>query len=144
MGLTESALYKAIRGDEDAEVIKAGTLATTRGMGVVAAALVAGLPALDKLSDTGPWHDADAATKLWFILGAGAIWAIVAAADAVARGLAQPRVVSLPTGLPVTRTAGRDEAGWTAVAIEAGDNPLFLVVKGTDTAWVAAADLHFG
>lgn len=143
MSFSDTALYKSIRGDEDAAVIKSGTLATTRGMGVVAAGLVALLPILDKVDDFGPWDDADAAAKLWFILGAGAIWAIVAAADAIARGLAQPRVVALPASLAVTRTEGRDEAGWTAVAIEAGDSPRFLLVKGDKTAWVAAADLQF-
>jgi hypothetical protein len=146
------SIKKAVTGDAENATIKDGTLVTTRGIGVIAVALIGTFLLLDQLGDTGPWHDLSAGGKLAFLLGAGAIWAVVAAADAIARGIAtaatRPTVASMPSGLVATRTEGKDSPGWRVAAVElsgtAGSEVVrFLVVKGTDHAWVAAADLSF-
>ena len=144
-------IKKAIFGDKQAEMIKSGTLVVTRGIGVIGIGLVGTFFVLDQF-DTGPWKDMTAVQKLWFVLGAGFIWALVAGADSVARGLTSAarsdRVLVLPPGLVGTRTEGKDEQGWRATAAKfaadgAQEGVSFLVIKGDKHAWVAAKDFHF-
>jgi hypothetical protein len=146
------SLKKAVVGDAANETIKSGTLVTTRGIGVVAVGLIGTFLLLDQLGDTGPWKGMSATGKLMFVVAAGAIWAVVAAADAIARGLAtasaQPRVVALPAGLVATKTGGVDSPGWHVAAVEVaplhtGDAERFLIVKGSAFEWVLAKDLKF-
>jgi hypothetical protein len=146
------SIKKAVTGDDSAEVIKSGTLVTTRGIGVVAVGLIGTFLLLDALGDTGPWASMSAAQKLFFVVACGAIWALVAAADAIARGLAtaatQPIVMAMPPGLVATRTEGVDSPGWRVAAVEVPRTPnghkvQFLVVNGSTHDWVDAADLKF-
>lgn len=144
----KNPITKAILGDADNEIIKAGTLATTRGIGVVAASLIAVFFLMDQLRDSGPWKDFTAQQQLLFVLAAGLIWVLLAAADSIARGLAArataPRVVALPAGLTATRTAGVDSPGWCVVALEVGGPAnKFYLVKGTESVWVTADDVTF-
>jgi hypothetical protein len=151
MGLKR--ITKAVTGDRDEQVITAGTLATTRGVGIVAVGLIGVFSLLDGLgAKGGPWPDLSSVQKLTFVLGCGAIWALVAAADAIARGIAtaatRPTLVALPPGLLVTRTTGLDSPGWHAAMIEVpgratGPGPRYLVVKGDQHAWVPAEELSF-
>jgi hypothetical protein len=93
------------------------------------------------------------ADKLNFVLASGAIWALVAAADAIARGLATARqndyVATLPTGLKAKKTKGTDSPGWTVAAVRfsggtGGDDPCYLLVKsGQPAEWVSKDDLDF-
>lgn len=156
------SLKKAVAGDEDAAVIKSGTLATTRGAGFAAAGLVAVFTAMDLLAFK-PWDELDPLIKWAVVVSIGAIWAMMAAADSLARGLATagdsvakgltasaaaPSFVRLPPGLKVTRTEGTDSPGWTALAVEVSkadekDELRFLVTKGSDVVWVKADDLAF-
>jgi hypothetical protein len=146
------SIKKAVTGDATTDVIKSGTLLTTRGIGVVAVGLIGAFLLLDQLGDAGPWASMDTAQKLSFVLACGAIWALVAAADAIARGLAtaatQPLITALPSGLTASRTEGVDSPGWHVAAIEmprgAGDKGAqFLVVKGDKCEWVGVEDLDF-
>ena len=146
------SLKKSVLGDAANETIKSGTLVTTRGIGVVAVALIGTFLLLDQLGDTGPWKDMTAAQKLMFVAAAGAIWAVVAAADAIARGIAapaaRPSFVALPSGLTVTKTAGVDSPGWRVAAVKVaplGDSAdtLFLIVKDKAVEWASTSDLKF-
>ncbi|TFV86526.1 hypothetical protein E4P40_12865 [Blastococcus sp. CT_GayMR20] len=146
------SIKKAVTGDATTDVIKSGTLLTTRGLGVVAVGLIGTFLLLDELGGTGPWASLDTSQKLLFVLGCGAIWALVAAADAVARGLAtaatQPVLTAMPPGLVAVRTTGVDSPGWAVAAIQvprvAGDEkPKFLVIKANAHEWVSADDLDF-
>jgi hypothetical protein len=144
-------IKKAVVGDKQTEMIKSGTLVVTRGIGVVGIGLVGTFFVLD-LTGTGPWKGMPPAQKLWFVLGAGLIWAIVAGADSVARGItkaaAHDRIVTLPPDLVGARTEGLDDHGWLATAAKFsrdGDQETvsFLVVKDNKAAWVKAKDFHF-
>jgi len=79
-------LKKSLAGDEQSELIKSGTLLVTRGFGVMAVGLIAALWLMDQL-DFGPWDGLAVAEKFDFIVAVGFMWAIVAAADALARGV---------------------------------------------------------
>jgi hypothetical protein len=145
-------IKKAVTGDATTDVIKSGTLLTTRGLGVVAVGLIGTFLLLDELGDAGPWASMDTSQKLLFVLGCGAIWALVAAADAIARGLAtaavQPLVTAMPPGLTASRTTGVDSPGWRVAAIEmprgTGEKGAqFLLVKGDKCEWVGVEDLVF-
>lgn len=150
MGALES-LKKSLVGDKANQTIKSGTLVTTRGTGIIAVALIGTFLLMDWLK-AGPWEGLQPGEKLSFVLATGAIWAVIAAADSIARGLATrsslPAIVRLPAGLLATRTSGRDSPGWSVLAIEVTPNGKkeaiqFLVVKGSETAWVASDDLEF-
>lgn len=141
------SLKKAIAGDEGSEIIKSGTLATTRGTGVVAIALVGVFLVVESL-DFGPWKDASSAQQLTFVLGAGAIWAVVAGADSIARGISTANartVVTLPPGLVATKTDGQDEPGWAVVAIDIGNgkegSQQYLLSKGGKAEWLDSTKL---
>jgi hypothetical protein len=80
-------LKKSISGDEQTELIKSGTLLVTRGFGVLAVGLISAMWLMDEL-DFGPWGGLTVSEKFDFIVAVGFMWAIVAAADALARGIA--------------------------------------------------------
>lgn len=145
------SLKKSLLGDKANETIKSGTLVTTRGTGIIAVGLIGTFLVMDWLN-AAPWEGLLPDQKLTFILATGAIWAVIAAADSIARGLAArsslSAIVELPAGLVATRTPGRDSPGWSVLAIEVTPNGIkeaveFLVVKGSETAWVASKDLEF-
>lgn len=73
-------------GNDSEKIIKSGTLFVTRGVGVIAVGLIGLFFALDQAGE-GPWKDLSTEQKLDFIVAVGFIWAIVAAADAIARGI---------------------------------------------------------
>lgn len=155
-------LKKAVAGDEGAAVIKSGTLATTRAAGVAAVALVVAFITMDSFG-FALWDELSSLVKWGVVVAIGAMWALMAAADSVARGLATagdavgkglavaaaaPSFVRLPAGLNVTRTEGTDSPGWIAVAVEVSrvaekDELRFLVTKGSDAVWVKADDIAF-
>lgn len=149
-----SALKEAVLGSDQDEIIKAGTLTVTRGIGVIAVAFVGTFYLLDQFGDKGPWHGLTTPQKLTFVIAAALVWAIVASGDAIARGLATARqndlVASLPTGLRATKTEGTDSAGWSVVAVKfspgAGANgPEYLLVKaGQAASWLPAEKISFG
>lgn len=143
------AIKKAILGDNANATIKAGTLVTTRGIGVIIVGLIGGLVLLEQF-DYGPWKGLDTWQQFTFVVASGVIWSIVAGADAIARGLsagASSRVVALPPGLECTYVPGTDSPGWSVAATRFGpdDNqePEFLIVKGKAHRWAKAADLRF-
>src|SRR4051794_14315944 len=150
MSLGDS-LKKSLLGDKSNEIIKAGTLVTTRGTGVIAVALIAVFIVMDEL-DVGPWRTLSDDSKLLFVATVGFVWAIVAGADAIARGLATrnaaPAVIHLPRGLKATRTEKTDSRGWSVVAVsvpsEDDQQPLrFLIEKGGTVVWTTADSLSF-
>ncbi|MFG2007071.1 hypothetical protein ACGFNU_48780 [Spirillospora sp. NPDC048911] len=143
-------IKKMVAGDPANATIKAGTLLVTRGLGTVAVALIGTFLLLDQLGDRGPWHGLSTVQKLAFVLGAGFIWSIVAASDALARGIASARpdgMVALPPGLLATVLDGRDSSGWRVVGVRpgtaAGGAPEFLVAKDSEVRWLAADRLAF-
>ncbi|GAA2632623.1 hypothetical protein SMC26_30645 [Actinomadura fulvescens] len=142
-------IRKMVAGDPANASIKAGTLLVTRGLGAVAVALVGVFLLLDQLGDSGPWHGLSSAQKLAFVLGAGFIWSVVAAGDALARGIASRRpaeLVALPPGLLATVLEGEDSPGWRVVGVRAaaaGGEPEFLIAKDTEVRWLAAGRLSF-
>ena len=97
----------------------------------------------------------DVGFKVAFIIAAGLIWAIVAAADNLARGLATAAKtpVQLPSGLSASRIVhvnggpNLTDPGWSVVAVLAPTTATgtadFLIVKNGTTAWVAANKLTF-
>lgn len=145
------ALKKSILGAKEDEVIKSGTTAVTRGIGVVALGFVGTFYLLEQFADVGPWTGLDTGQRLTFVIAAAAVWAIVAAADVIGRGLAHENdvVTALPRGLTATKTKRTDDPGWSVVAIRfpsggTGD-PRYLVVKaGQPVEWLSAEDLRFG
>jgi hypothetical protein len=147
------ALKESIVGAKHDEIIQAGTLVVTRGTGVIAVALIGTFFLLDLL-DQGPWANLDSWQKLAFVLASGLIWAIVAAADAIARGLATASrhelVAQLPKGLKATKTVGKDDPDWYVVAVkfavsEGSEGPEFLIVKkGQPAEWAPRQELDFG
>ena len=149
-----SALKEAVLGSDQDEIIKAGTLTVTRGIGVIAVAFVGTFYLLDQFGDKGPWHGLTTPQKLTFVIAAALVWAIVASGDAIARGLATARqndlVASLPTGLRATKTDGTDSAGWSVVAVKfspgaGADGPEYLLVKaGQAASWLPAEKISFG
>ncbi|MFI0454314.1 hypothetical protein [Actinomadura sp. 6N118] len=143
-------IKKMVAGDPANEAIKSGTLLVTRGLGTVAVALIGTFFLLDQLGDSGPWHGLSGAQKLAFVLGAGFIWSVVAASDALARGIAAGRpdgLVALPPGLHATVLDGVDSPGWRVVGVRlgaaAGGAPEFLIAKDTDVRWLPAERLSF-
>jgi hypothetical protein len=153
-GLGE-ALKKSILGAKQDEAIKSGTLVVTRGIGVIAIALIGTFLLLDQLGDVGPWWKGlDTIAKLEFVVASAAVWAIVAGADVIARGLATARqndfIATLPKGLTATKIEGKDSHGWDVVAAKfsggaGADGPTYLVVKpGHEAEWLAAEKLQFG
>ncbi|KAB2341007.1 hypothetical protein [Actinomadura rudentiformis] len=144
-------IKKMVAGDPANEAIKSGTLLVTRGLGTIAVALIGTFFLLDQLGDRGPWHGLSGAQKLAFVLGAGFIWSVVAASDALARGIAAGRpdgLVALPPGLVATVLDGVDSPGWRVVGVRPGAGkdggvPEFLVAKGTDVRWLPAERLAF-
>lgn len=146
-----SKFKKAIIGDKANETIKAGTLVVTRGIGVVAVGLIGTFTVMDWF-DSGPWRDMTPEQKLLFVLGAGFIWAIVLAADAIARGIATAatgdQMLVLPAGLMATKTEGVDDPGWRVAAVKIApsgpsETASFLVLKGQAQEWVQANKLKF-
>ena len=140
-------IKKAVLGDSSNQTIKAGTLVTTRGIGVVIVGLIGGLVLLEQL-DYGPWMDLNTWQKFTFVIGGGFIWALVAAGDAIARGLSagpSDMVVPMPANLRATYLAGEDSVGWLVAAVRVGASadPEFLIVKGTSHRWAKAAELRF-
>ena len=149
-----ASLLDAFADDKSVDVIQAGTLRTTRGTALVLASILPIFYALDAVTDI-KWLTDE--RKFLAAIAAGFIWAIVSAADSLARGLATKATdpaqaaaqafSALPTPLKCVQTAGEDNPGWKAVAIrnaQQGSGPEFLLVKGTTTAWVKATDLKFG
>jgi hypothetical protein len=132
------SLKKSLVGDEATEIIKSGTLATTRGTGVVAVSLIGAFIVMDSFGFE-PWDALSPVIKWGVVIAIGAMWALVAAADSIARGIATaataPTFVRLPAGLKATRTEGSDSPGWSLVAVEIAkvgekDDLRFLAVKG--------------
>jgi hypothetical protein len=130
---------KALFGDEDSEVVKSGTLAVTRMTGWVAAAGLA-------LTNTEVFGELSSTNKLWGSIAIVAVFAFIASADVIARGLvsaqAQPDIRTLPTPLNVTipDKPTAEERGWKAVLLRSGaqapDEIEFWVVKGDKAEWV--------
>ncbi len=149
-----AALKKAIIGSKDEEIIKAGTLAVTRCVGIVALALVGTFLLLDQLGNVGPWPRMTTTEKLQFVIAAAAVWAAIAGADSIARGLATARqndfVATLPAGLKGTKTEGIDDRGWSVVAVKfpaasGSEGAKYLVIKaGKPAEWLDADKLKFG
>jgi hypothetical protein len=145
------SIKKAVLGDAANEVIKAGTTVATRGIGVIAIALLGTFYLLDQFGDAGPWEKMTASAKLWFVLGAGAIWAVVAAADTLARGISaakQPPFLEFPAGLDAALLKGQNEPGWRVVGAKlsgTGDTfgYEFLAIKGDEVRWLKAEQLDF-
>lgn len=142
-------IKKAVVGDPASQTIEAGTLVTTRGIGVIIVGLIGGLLLLESF-DYGPWTNLATWQQFTFVVASGFIWSIVAAADGIARGLAadaEVRIVALPPGLRCTHLVGEDEPGWTVAAARIGpssDNSLeFLIVKGTTHQWAKTGELRF-
>jgi hypothetical protein len=145
-------LQKAVMGDPENAVVKAGTLAVTRGTAALVGALIAGY-AIMQVSGWEPWDTLTPFEKILVALAILLLWVLQSSADVLARGIATskpdpPGLVPLPDGLTVTRTAGRDERGWTAVAVRlaADGDPTeasWLLVKGDQTEWVDGADITF-
>lgn len=163
MSNSDNAIFKALFGDKDEEVIKAGTLAVTRGSGVIVTAAAAAA-----VTDW-PFELTDS-QRIQVGLTSAAIWAFLAAFDAVARGLAtsaktrgesevkaaallltrptDTQVVALPKALEVALPGepAKEESGWHASLVRIGapeddESPEFFVTKGDTKKWVAAKDL---
>lgn len=149
MSAAES-IKKALAGDKSTEIIKSGTLVTTRGTGVIAVGLIGTFFLLDALN-VAPWQGLSSDAKLVFVLATGAMWALIVAADSIARGIATaasvPTVVKLPPGLLATKTSGLDSPNWSVLAVEIApdkqETKRFLVAKGSETSWVGSEDLVF-
>ena len=145
MSLAES-VGKAIAGDEETAVIRSGTLFVTRSAGVIAAVIIAiaqfewGLALADS-------------EKLWASVAAVAVWAFLAAADAIARGYATahsgPYVTALPSPLKAELPGlpSADEKGWNVFLIRTSphdpDDVSYWVVKGSEAHWKAASEVEF-
>src|SRR3954470_23416453 len=101
MSLGDS-LKKSLLGDKSNEIIKAGTLVTTRGTGVIAVALIAVFIVMDEL-DVGPWRTLSDDSKLLFVATVGFVGGMGAGADpfpgARPTQTAAPAVIHLPRGL---------------------------------------------
>jgi hypothetical protein len=145
------SLVKALKGDKSTEVIKAGALATTRASGSVALGLIGVFAILDVL-DVGPWEGFSSEAKFQFVLGTGALWAVLAAADSIARAIATaavvPSIIRLPAGMTASYTIGIDSPGWMVVAAEitpgGADSPTrYLLYKDDKTMWASAPELKF-
>lgn len=164
MSNSDNAIVKALFGDKDDEVIKAGTLAVTRGSGVIVAAAAAAA-AVD-------WpFELTNSQRIQVGLTSAAIWAFIVAFDAVARGLAtaaktrgeaevkaaalmltrptHAQVVALPKLLKVILPGevAAEESGWQASLVRIGarddeESAEFFVTKGDTKKWVAAKDLR--
>lgn len=150
MTVAES-IKKSVLGDKSTDTIKSGTLVTTRGTGVIAVGLIGTFMVLDAWN-ASPWQGLPPEGKLNFILATGAIWALVIAADSIARGLATrsslPAVVTLPAGLSATRITGKDTTGWSVLAVQVSgtgqqEAVQYLVVRGGEAAWVGVGELQF-
>jgi hypothetical protein len=147
------ALKKSVLGAKEEELIKAGTMVVTRGIGIIALGLIGTFWLLDALGDRGPWAGMDLWQKIVFVAVAAGVWSIVAAADAIARGLATARatdvVAALPPGLKATVTTGLDSPGWSVVAVrlvegKESESLKYLVVKESEPAtWMSPDDLKF-
>jgi hypothetical protein len=146
MAASDTGAWKAILGDDDNEVIKAGTLAVTRGTGVVAAAVVA-VANIDLI----PGGDLTAPQKLWASVAIIGIWAILASADALARAkvtaaerIASPQthVLTPPLDASLPEKSGADERGWKAMMLRTypaePDKLEYWVVKGDVAEWCDA------
>jgi hypothetical protein len=153
----QGSISAAIFGSSDDEVIKAGTLAVTRGAGVIAVGVNALFALLDA-ADTGPWKTLDLNQKLIFVLTTAAIWAFIAAADSVARGLGtqgdaiakglatqQIAFLPLPGQLGATLTPGDDDPGWVVMGVQVSPGstpPQYLITKGGAVKWTPADELR--
>jgi hypothetical protein len=143
VGDQRNALEKSILGDPDNAIIKSGTLNVTRGAGVIAVGLNAVSAALDA-AGTGPWKHLTSDQKLLFVLVTGAIWGLIIAADAIARGLAvigKNRLVTLPGGVTAKTTKGTDVPGWSVVAAD-GQGRFLLVKSGHDPQWLSTEEFE--
>jgi hypothetical protein len=144
----DNAIVKAIFGDEEQEVIKAGTTAVTRGAGVVAAAFAVGAN-VEPLASSLTTEQ-----RLWFSIAVGFGWVILAAADVVARAYVtanvarrQERDEKRPTSprRSTGRTADEDDPSPPTRSNGAGDDSVdyFVLTNGravpvqADTVWVA-------
>jgi hypothetical protein len=141
--------------DEEGNVINGDTLNVTKGAGLAAVivALVTGInPLFDEIfgDDATPW------VKAGIIMTVIGAWALIAAADALARGYAsgqaasapKTEIATLPRGLRATYERGRDVTGWRVAAIKLDvadpDKPQFLIVKADEDAkWAPVEDLRF-
>ncbi len=145
------SIKKSLVGDKATEIIKSGTLLTTRGTAVVAVSLI-GVAVFMEFVEAPVWNEASPDMKLWFVIATGVVWAIVAAADSIARGIATAatarQVVRLPAGLRATRLDGADSRGWAVLAMTADrggaqESVRFLVAKGDDLVWLDPGQLQF-
>lgn len=143
------SIKKAVLGDNANETIKSGTLVTTRGIGVIIVGLIGGLLLLDTF-DYGPWKELSTVQKFMFVVASGFIWALVASADAIARGYAAgvtSQLVPFAAGLKCTYLVGKDTSGWSVAAARTGPSsagpPDFLIVKGATFKWAKAAEIEF-
>lgn len=117
MSLGES-LKKSIVGSEKNEIIASRTLVVNRGFGI-SVGLIGLFLLLDLLGDVGPWKTMDAWQQA-LVLVASLVWAIVAAADAMARGRATATAQSvavLPIPLAATLNEGKPDSGWSGVGL---------------------------
>lgn len=165
MGLLATSLDAL--GDLDGrrhEPIRAGTLRTTRATGLVAvAAVVAVLAVPDAIGLAA----VSATDRLSASVAIGFVWAAVAAADALARGLATARgprtaasyavamqqvaherdlrhgfrPIDPPLSVVLTDKRGADEDGWSVVASAVSDGVCeFCCVKGALVEWRRSDD----
>lgn len=144
MASQRNTFTKALFGDPDTEIIKAGTLTVTRGAGVIAAGAIGVFVVFDA-ANKGPWKTFSINQKLSFVLVTAAIWGVILAADAISRGIAAAgksigevgasSMISLPKGVTAKTTEGVDEPGWSVVAVR-GDDEFLLVKAGHDAQWL--------
>ncbi len=141
-------LKAAIFGDPKKEIVKAGTLAVTRGTGILVAAVLAAVNA--------EWPDDFTATqKLVASLIIVGLWVLVFIVDMAVRGYASGKEIEangsvklLPRAWTVSVPAlDRDaEAGWHVVAWRGGaPDPAeadLLTVKGNEAVWRKLSELR--
>jgi hypothetical protein len=95
---------------KETDLIKSGTLRTTRGTALVAVSVVSIMALLNELApEVTGLDDLSAEQKFNGAIAIGFIWAITSAADALARGLA---------AAPSTTAASSDPAAAYAVAMD--------------------------
>jgi hypothetical protein len=132
------------------DLIKSGALRTTVGTGVGAVVVAIGT-AINPVFDAVVGKDAPSWVKAIILIAAIMAWAVIAAADALARGYAAgraaPQVTPAPAGLSAKYIPGRNDPEYRVAAFELtpGSDALRCLVTRTREApsWKDAKDLEF-